>query len=76
MRKEMDLFVNLIFSLLLYFPIANAATVDVCDTAGGAKHFISRWSEDGDKIDTLSRMSGDKFSVQEGGLLRQGRSLG
>jgi len=66
MRKEMDLFINLIFSLLLYFPIANAATVDVCDTEGGAKHFISRWSEDGDKIDTFSRVSGDKFSVQEG----------
>lgn len=66
MRKEIDLFVNLIFSSLLYFPIANAATVDVCDAEGGAKHFISRLSEDGDKIDTLSRLSGDKFSVQEG----------
>jgi hypothetical protein len=57
---------KLIFAFLLFTPIVNAATVEVCDAVGGAKHFISQWSEDGDKIDILSRVSGDKFSVQEG----------
>ncbi|KDD67254.1 hypothetical protein ABH912_004181 [Pseudomonas sp. BT76 TE3572] len=61
-----------IFAFLVFSPMASAATVDVCDTSGGAKHFISQWSEDGDQIDTLSRLSGDKFSVQEGKVVYSG----
>jgi len=61
-----------IFAFLLFSPMVSAATVDVCNTSGGAKHFISQWSEGGDHIDTLSRVSGEKFSVQEGEVVYSG----
>lgn len=35
-----------IFAFLVFSPMASAASVDVCDTSGGAEHFISQWSED------------------------------
>ncbi|WP_080693501.1 hypothetical protein [Pseudomonas chlororaphis] len=54
-----------ILAFLLFSPIAQATTVEVCD-ANGPKHFISQWVEDGDPVYTLSRVDGVKFSVQEG----------
>lgn len=61
-----------IFAFLFLSPVVNASTVDVCDAQGGAKHFISQWSEGGDNVDILSRISGEKFSVQEGKVVYSG----
>ncbi|MDF3193351.1 hypothetical protein [Pseudomonas sp. 1928-m] len=55
-----------IFASLMFSPMVSAATVDVCDSSVGVRHFISKWSEGGEQVDTLSRVSGEKFSVQEG----------
>lgn len=45
---------------------ANAATVDVCSPAGGAKYFLSPWTEGVRDFDLLSRVDGEKFSIEEG----------
>lgn len=60
------------FAFLIFSPVVSAATIDVCDAPGGAKHFISQWSDGGENIDVLSRVNGEKFSVQEGKVVYNG----
>lgn len=55
-------------AFFLLSPTFFAAAVEACDI-NGPKHFISQWAEDGDPAQTLSRVDGMKFSVQEGSVI-------
>lgn len=58
-----------LFVLALFATAARAAPVDVCYPTEGPKHFLSQWTEDSRTIDMLSRVQGEKFSIEEGKIV-------
>lgn len=52
--------------LALFANTANAAPVDICAPADGAKYFLSQWTEGVRNFDLLSRIEGEKLSIEEG----------
>lgn len=55
------------FLLLAFFAATvNAAPIDVCAPADGAKYFLSQWTEGVRDFDLLSRIEDEKFSIEEG----------
>ncbi|PYY92263.1 hypothetical protein DNK59_01570 [Pseudomonas sp. TKO26] len=50
-------------AILLFFPIACATAVEVCDI-DSSRYFISQWAEEGEPIQMLSKVDGPRFSVE------------